>query len=69
MSDIDRQTYEAIAAFMDDRGYPPSVKELGQSLGLTSSASVWKRLVSLEEAGMIERVPGSPRAIRLKGKA
>lgn len=66
MSDLNLETYDAIAEFMEDRGYPPSMRELGKRLGLTSTDSVRERLLSLEQAGMIERVPGSPRAIRLK---
>lgn len=60
------QTYEAIAGFIDQHGYPPTVRQLGDELGLSSSASVQERLDALEKAGMVERVPGSPRAIILK---
>jgi repressor LexA len=61
------ETYEAIRSHVEDFGYPPSIRELGKILGLSSTDTVRERLLSLERAGMIERVEGSPRAITLKG--
>lgn len=70
MSDAtNTETYEALTAFIEDNGYPPSMRELGKALGLTSTDSVRNRLLSLERSGMIERVPGRPRAIIMKGKS
>jgi repressor LexA len=63
------QTYNAIKGFIDAMGYPPTVRQLGAVLGLSSTDSVRERLLALEREGRIERVPGSPRAIILKESA
>jgi repressor LexA len=60
------ETYNALKGFMEAMGYPPTVRQLGALLGLSSPDSVRQRLVALEKEGRIERVPGSPRAIILK---
>ena len=59
------ETYETLAAHIDEHGFPPTVRELGARLGLSSPDSVMDRLRALERAGWIERVEGKPRAIRL----
>jgi len=48
---------------MADRGYPPSVREIGQGVGLTSPSSVAHQLRSLEELGYLRRDPNRPRAL------
>jgi repressor LexA len=50
---------ESLAA----RGYPPSMREIGQKVGLTSSSSVAHQLRTLEEKGYIRRDPNRPRAL------
>lgn len=60
------ETYNAIKGFIEAMGYPPTVRQLGAVLGLSSTDSVRERLLTLEREGRIERVPGSPRAIILK---
>ena len=47
------------------KGYPPSVREIGQGVGLRSSSTVHAHLSKLEEKGYIRRVEGSPRAIEI----
>ncbi len=47
------------------RGYPPSVREIGQAVGLSSSSTVHGHLGKLEEKGFIRRDPTKPRAIEL----
>lgn len=66
---ISDETYNAIKGFIDAMGYPPTVRQLGAVLGLSSTDSVRERLLTLEREGRIERVPGSPRAIILKDTA
>lgn len=44
-------------------GYPPSVREIGQAVGLKSSSTVHAHLVQLEEKGLVKRDPAKPRAI------
>ncbi|MGN6132819.1 MAG: transcriptional repressor LexA [Nocardioidaceae bacterium] len=48
---------------VQDRGYPPSMREIGQRVGLTSSSSVAHQLRMLEEKGYLKRDPNRPRAL------
>ncbi|MGA8211451.1 MAG: transcriptional repressor LexA [Nocardioidaceae bacterium] len=48
---------------IDDRGYPPSMREIGERVGLTSSSSVAHQLRVLEEKGFLKRDPHRPRAL------
>jgi len=50
---------------MQQRGYPPSVREIGAALGLTSSSTVHSHLTALEKKGFIHRDPSKPRAIEI----
>lgn len=59
----------AILAFIEDeilrKGYPPSVREIGEAVGLSSSSTVHAHLSHLEEMGYIRRDPTKPRAIEV----
>ena len=48
---------------IEKRGYPPSMREIGQAVGLTSSSSVAHQLRVLEEKGFLKRNPNRPREI------
>jgi len=48
---------------IEDRGYPPSMREIGERVGLTSSSSVAHQLRVLEEKGFLKRDPNRPRAL------
>jgi repressor LexA len=50
---------------MQRKGYPPSVREIGAALGLTSSSTVHSHLAALEKKGYIRRDPSKPRAIEI----
>lgn len=50
---------------IDDCGYPPSVREIGEAVGLKSSSTVHAHLVKLEKKGYIRRDPTKPRAIEI----
>lgn len=50
-----------------DKGYPPSVREIGEAVGLASSSTVHGHLARLEKKGLIRRDPTKPRAIELLG--
>ena len=50
---------------MRDRGYPPTVREIGEAVGLTSSSSVHAQLANLERKGLIHKDPTKPRAMAL----
>lgn len=48
---------------MEDRGYPPSVREIGEGVGLTSPSSVAHQLATLERLGYLRKDPNRPRAL------
>ena len=58
-----RAILEMIRTTVDERGYPPSVREIGQGVGLTSSSSVAHQLATLERMGFLRRDPNRPRAL------
>src|SRR5579862_184792 len=49
-----------------ERGYPPSVREIGEAVGLTSSATVHSHLAVLQREGYLQRDPTKPRAIQVR---
>jgi repressor LexA len=55
-----------IAATTRDRGYPPSVREIGEHVGLTSSATVHSHLAVLQREGFLYKDPTKPRAIQVR---
>jgi repressor LexA len=54
-----------IKGSIEQRGYPPSMREIGEAVGLTSSSSVAHQLKVLEEKGFLKRDPNRPRAIEV----
>lgn len=64
-----QQVLDYIRSTVEDRGYPPSVREIGEAVGLSSPSSVHAQLNTLVEAGMIKRDPSKPRAIMVTGSA
>ncbi len=60
-----RRVLEFIRASIEQRGYPPSIREIGQSVGLASSSSVAHQLKALETKGFIRRDPNRPRALEV----
>ncbi|SES48615.1 repressor LexA [Actinokineospora terrae] len=58
-----RQVLEVIRSWVQRNGYPPSVREIGEAVGLTSTSSVAYQLRALEEKGYLRRDPNRPRAI------
>lgn len=65
LTDKQQQIYDYIVAFQKDQGYPPSVREIGEAVGLKSPSTVHFHLKHLEEAGVIEKGAGKGRAITL----
>jgi repressor LexA len=61
-----QEILEFIAACLRERGYPPSVREIGQAVGLTSSATVHTHLAVLQREGYLQRDPTKPRAIQVR---
>jgi repressor LexA len=60
-----RQILRCIDTAMRERGYPPSVREIGDAVGLSSSSTVHAHLKTLETNGYIRRDPAKPRAIEV----
>jgi repressor LexA len=56
---------EFIAETVRERGYPPTVREIGEAVGLTSSSSVHAQLANLERKGLLHKDPTKPRAMTL----
>src|SRR5579872_1238510 len=59
-----RRILEVIRQFTAERGYPPSVREIGERVGLSSSSTIHAHLKALERRGLISRDPTKPRALR-----
>jgi repressor LexA len=60
-----RRVLETIREAVERRGYPPSLREIGEAVGLTSPSSVAHQLSSLERKGFLRRDPNRPRAIEV----
>lgn len=60
-----REILELISATVADRGYPPSVREIGEAVGLRSPSTVHSHLSTLAAEGFIRRDPSKPRAIEV----
>lgn len=61
-----QQILECISASLRERGYPPSVREIGEAVGLTSSSTVHAHLAVLQREGFLRRDPTKPRAIEVR---
>jgi repressor LexA len=60
-----RRILDFIGETVRDRGYPPTVREIGEAVGLTSSSSVHAQLANLERKGLLHKDPTKPRAMAL----
>lgn len=60
-----RRIVDFIAETVQKRGYPPTVREIGEAVGLTSSSSVHAQLANLERRGLLRKDPTKPRAMTL----
>ena len=60
-----KQILDCISESVRDRGYPPSVREIGEAVGLTSSSTVHAHLAVLQREGYLRRDPTKPRAIEV----
>jgi len=64
-----RMILDVITEAIDDHGYPPSVRELGDAVGLASSSSVAHQLRVLQDKGFVTRDPNRPRALEVHRSA
>ncbi|MDX1448974.1 MAG: transcriptional repressor LexA [Acidimicrobiia bacterium] len=67
LSDRQQQVLDFICAKVAERGYPPSVREIGEALGLSSPSTVHSHLSTLSRLGYIRKDPTKPRAIEILG--
>ncbi|MGJ9381566.1 transcriptional repressor LexA [Salipaludibacillus sp. CF4.18] len=67
LSSRQQAIFDFIKSEVKDRGYPPSVREIGEAVGLASSSTVHGHLSRLEKKGYIRRDPTKPRAIEVLG--
>jgi repressor LexA len=65
LTDRQRQVLEFIDAELRRRGYPPSVREIGEAVGLSSSSTVHAHLAALQDKGYLTRDPTKPRALEV----
>jgi len=63
-----QEIWQFLADYVDDHGYPPTVREIGNAVGLASPSTVHAHLANLERAGLLRRDPTKPRAIELVGR-
>lgn len=65
LSKRQQRVYDCIVQNMLEKGYPPSVREIGDAAGLSSPSTVYFHLTNLEKLGLITRIAGKGRTIRL----
>jgi repressor LexA len=61
-----QEIWKFLTDYVDEHGYPPTVREIGQAVGLASPSTVHAHLANLERAGLIKRDPTKPRALELR---
>ena len=61
-----QEIWTFLTQYVDEHGYPPTVREIGQAVGLASPSTVHAHLANLERAGLIKRDPTKPRALELR---
>jgi repressor LexA len=66
LTDRQRQIFDFLTTYVDAHGYPPTVREIGEAVGLASPSTVHAHLANLERAGLLKRDPTKPRAIELR---
>jgi repressor LexA len=64
-----REIFDFIKTYSAQHGYPPTVRDIGKAIGLTSSSTVHAHLSNLEKLGLLRRDPTKPRALELLGEA
>jgi len=68
LTERQRQVLDFIKSETRLRGYPPTVRDIGQAVGLSSSSTVHAHLAALEAKGLIRRDPSKPRALEVIGR-
>jgi repressor LexA len=68
LTDRQREIWDFLVRYVDGHGYPPTVREIGEEVGLASPSTVHAHLANLERAGLLKRDPTKPRALELVGR-
>jgi repressor LexA len=68
LSKRQREIFDFVVAYADKHGYPPTVREIGDAVGLASPSTVHAHLANLERAGYLKRDPTKPRALEVVGR-
>lgn len=63
-----QEIWTFLVDYADRHGYPPTVREIGEAVGLASPSTVHAHLANLERAGLLRRDPTKPRALELMGR-
>jgi repressor LexA len=63
-----QEIWDFLVEYVDAHGYPPTVREIGEAVGLASPSTVHAHLANLERAGLLKRDPTKPRALELVGR-
>jgi repressor LexA len=63
-----QEIWNYLVEYVDLHGYPPTVREIGEQVGLASPSTVHAHLANLERAGLLKRDPTKPRALELIGR-
>jgi repressor LexA len=65
LTDRQQEIWDFLVGYVDGHGYPPTVREIGEAVGLASPSTVHAHLANLERAGLLRRDPTKPRALEL----
>jgi repressor LexA len=68
LTDRQQEIWNYLVEYVDSHGYPPTVREIGERVGLASPSTVHAHLANLERAGLLRRDPTKPRALELIGR-
>jgi repressor LexA len=68
LTERQRQILDFLTSYVDAHGYPPTVREIGEAVGLASPSTVHAHLANLERAGLLKRDPTKPRALELTSR-
>jgi repressor LexA len=63
-----QEIWDFLVDYVDRHGYPPTVREIGEAVGLASPSTVHAHLANLERGGLLRRDPTKPRALELSGR-
>src|ERR1700693_4058398 len=68
LTERQQQIWNYLVDYVDGHGYPPTVREIGEEVGLASPSTVHAHLANLERGGLLRRDPTKPRALELIGR-